>query len=167
MIKKNLFLLIATLTVLTSCKTTAPNLDYQSIAKAALITGIELGPQDNHKLYINSAQWIGTPYRNGGKARSGVDCSGFTQQIYSSTFRKNLKRNTEGQLKQVKKIRKSNLQEGDLVFFSNQYSKRKVGHVGIYLKDGYFIHASSSKGVMISHLQEDYYKKHWLSGGRL
>ena len=64
------------------------------------------------------------------------------------------------------KIKKNKLQEGDLVFFHNGRKKKKATHVGIYLKNGKFIHASTSRGVIISRLNEDYWQKHWLSGGR-
>ena len=77
-----------------------------------------------------------------------------------------LSRSTDGQLKESNKIARRNLREGDLVFFTSRSSRKKVAHVGIYLKDGKFIHASTSRGVIISSLNEDYYRKHWLSGGR-
>lgn len=64
------------------------------------------------------------------------------------------------------KVSKRNLREGDLVFFHNGRKKRIASHVGIYLKNNKFIHASTSRGVIISSLNEDYYRKHWLSGGR-
>ena len=69
-------------------------------------------------------------------------------------------------LQDCHKVSKRNLREGDLVFFHNGRKKRIASHVGIYLKDNKFIHASTSRGVIISSLNEDYYRKHWLSGGR-
>jgi len=63
---------------------------------------------------------------------------------------------------------RSRLQEGDLVFFNTNGNKRKTpSHVGIYLKDGRFIHTSTSKGVMVNNLNEPYYKRTWLTGGRV
>ena len=61
----------------------------------------------------------------------------------------------------------SELREGDLVFFTSRASRKKVAHVGIYLKDGKFIHASTSQGVIVSNLREKYYTQHWLCGGRI
>ena len=66
-----------------------------------------------------------------------------------------------------RRILKRNLREGELVFFHNGNKKRKASHVGIYLKDGKFIHDSSSVGVVVSSLNERYYEKHWLQGGRV
>ena len=69
--------------------------------------------------------------------------------------------------KESNKVAKRNLREGDLVFFTSSRSKNKVAHVGIYLKNGKFIHSSTSKGVIVSNLNENYYTKHWISGGRI
>ena len=74
---------------------------------------------------------------------------------------------TEEQLKESNKIARRNLREGDLVFFTSRSSRKKVAHVGIYLKDGKFIHASTSQGVIVSSLKEKYYTQHWLCGGRV
>ncbi|MFA6833490.1 MAG: NlpC/P60 family protein, partial [Bacteroidaceae bacterium] len=61
---------------------------------------------------------------------------------------------------------KNRLREGDLVFFSTSRTRKQVNHVGIYLKNNLFIHTSSSKGVMVSNLNESYFKRNWISGGR-
>ena len=74
---------------------------------------------------------------------------------------------TEDLKKESNKVAKRNLREGDLVFFTSSRSKNKVAHVGIYLKNGKFIHSSTSKGVIVSNLNENYYTKHWISGGRI
>ena len=120
---------------------------------------------DNHKLYVNAAEWIGTPYRAGGDSRHGTDCSGLVSQLYKKTYRMRLSPITDGQLKESNKIARRNL--GDLVFFTSRSSRKKVAHVGIYLKDGKFIHASTSQGVIVSSLKEKYYTQHWLCGGRV
>ena len=109
---------------------------------------------------------MGVPYRTGGESKRGTDCSGLTCQIYKKVYHTKLSRNTEGQKKESSKVAKRNLREGDLVFFTSSRSGRKVAHVGIYLKDGKFIHASTSQGVIVSRLDEPYYTKHWISGGR-
>lgn len=70
-------------------------------------------------------------------------------------------------MKQASKVSRGKLKEGDLVFFSSRNSRKKVAHVGIYLKDGKFVHASSSRGVIVSHLNEPYYRTHWMRGGRI
>ena len=123
--------------------------------------------KDNHKLYIHASEWIGTPYRAGGDSKRGTDCSGLVSQLYKKVYHTRLSRSTDGQLKESSKISRRNLREGDLVFFTSRASRKKVAHVGIYLKDGKFIHASTSQGVIVSNLREKYYTQHWLCGGRI
>lgn len=150
-----------------SCRTAAPAYDYQELARASLRLGIDIDMKDNHALYVESANWMGVPYRGGGTTKRGVDCSGLTSAIYKKVYRKNLERNSEDQRKKdCRKVKKSKLREGDLVFFHNGRKKKRATHVGIYLKDKKFIHASTSQGVIISHLDEAYWDKHWLNGGR-
>ena len=151
---------------LSSCRSAAPRLDYKALARASVRLGVDIRLEDNHKLYIEAAEWMDVPYRTGGESKRGTDCSGLTCQIYKKVYHTKLSRNTEGQKKESSKVAKRNLREGDLVFFTSSRSGRKVAHVGIYLKDGKFIHASTSQGVIVSRLDEPYYTKHWISGGR-
>lgn len=152
---------------LASCKTQTPRLDYKALAEASRRLDMEIGYTDNPNLYIESSYWIGTPYRNGGNTKKGVDCSGFTKQVFSKTYGVELQRTTQGQTKQIRKVSKGNLKEGDLVFFSSPRSRKRVAHVGIYLKNNLFVHASTSRGVIVSNLKSKYYRQHWLYGGRI
>lgn len=152
---------------LSSCHTSAPRLDYKALAQASVRLGVDIELTDNHKLYINAAEWIGTPYRPGGDSKRGTDCSGLVSQLYKKVYRTRLSRSTDGQLKESNQISRRNLREGDLVFFTSRASRKKVAHVGIYLKDGKFIHASTSRGVIVSSLKEKYYTQYWLCGGRI
>ena len=153
--------------ILSSCRSIAPTYDYQELARASVNLGIDIDMKDNHALYVESANWMGVPYRNGGTTKQGVDCSGLTSAIYKKVYRKNLERSSDDQLKKdCRKVNKRKLEEGDLVFFHNGRKKKHATHVGIYLKEDKFIHASTSRGVSIGNLNEDYWKKHWLSGGR-
>lgn len=153
--------------ILASCGSSAPRVDYQALAQASIKLGMDIDRQDNHKLYINAARWIGTPYRPGGNNAQGIDCSGLTTQLYKETYRIHLPRSTSKQKFEVQRLLTiDELREGDLVFFNSHTSSKKATHVGIYLKDWKFIHASSSRGVIVSSLLEDYYKEHWICGGR-
>lgn len=152
---------------LSSCRTSAPRLDYKALAQASVQLGIDIGMEDNHRLYIDAAEWIDIPYRAGNDNKYGTDCSGLTSQLYKKVYRTRLPRSTDEQLKEANKISRRNLREGDLVFFTSRASRKKVAHVGIYLKDGKFIHASTSQGVIVSSLQEKYYTQYWLCGGRI
>ena len=156
------------LALLTSCKTSTPHYNYRELARASVLLGMDIDLKDNHKLYVESSKWIGTRYRAGGTSHRGVDCSGLVCQLYQKVYRKQLERNSDDQRKEnCRKVSKRNLQEGDLVFFHNGRRKRTATHVGIYLKDNKFIHASTSSGVIVSSLNEAYYRRCWMQGGRV
>ncbi len=89
---------------LSSCHTAAPRLDYKALAQASVRLGMDIGLTDNHKLYVNAAEWIGTPYRAGGDSKHGTDCSGLVSQLYKKTYRIRLSRSTDGQLKESNRI---------------------------------------------------------------
>ena len=163
----NLFLFLIIALYFSSCHTTVPSLNYKELARASIQLGMNINMEDNHKLYIEVAHWIGVPYRPAGNSKKGTDCSGFTAQIYKKVYKKILERDTDGQRnKNCRRISKSNLQEGDLVFFTSK-NRNDVAHVGIYLKENKFVHASTSKGVIVSSLNEKYYTIHWLCGGKV
>lgn len=105
--------------------------------------------------------WEGTPYRYGGANKQGIDCSALIQKIYLSSFNLKLPRTTARQSRQGYPIKKSKLQVGDLVFFKTSLTEN---HVGIFIGDGRFLHASSSQGVTISALNNRYWRsKYWQS----
>lgn len=111
-------------------------------------------------------EYLGTPYRFGGTSDRALDCSAFTQRIFSESASVMLPRVAREQVNIGKKIKKNDLQFGDLVFFYT-YSKRFASHVGIYLGDNLFAHASSRHGVTVSSLESSYYKKNYLGARRL
>lgn len=153
---------------LSSCGSHRFNYDFRDLAVAAIRLDMDIDMKDNHRLYMEAADWIGTPYKYGGTTKKGVDCSGLTSSIYRTVYKKKLSRNAEEQREEdCHRVLKRKLREGDLVFFHNGKKKRSASHVGIYLKDGKFIHASSSVGVVVSSLDEKYYDKHWMQGGRV
>ena len=121
------------------------------------------------KLYKVATSWIGTPYLYGGTTRKGIDCSAFVRAVYQEAFNKELVRPSANQFSvNCRKISKSELSAGDLVFFRTDGQKTSTpNHVGIYLSNNQFIHASSSKGVTIADLTQAYYVKCWLAGGRV
>lgn len=112
--------------------------------------------------------WLGAPYMYGGNDKSGIDCSGMVLQIYKSVYKKDLYRSSIDILnKNCRKIKFSSLEEGDLVFFATSPASKDVNHVGVFLYDDKFIHASSSKGVVISSLTNSYYVRTFKSAGRV
>jgi len=109
-------------------------------------------------------EWKGTPYILGGTGIGGVDCSSFTQIVFSEYFGKTLPRNTRQQLQEGSSVRRNQIHPGDLVFFR---TGRDLLHVGIAMEDGKFLHASVSSGVMISRLDQRYWASRYLTTRRL
>ena len=127
-------------------------------------TGIELNEKDNPKLYEAIDSWIGTPYLYGGCSTDGIDCSCFVGKIYKSVYGVNLHRVSNDIQQDVTPVKRDELREGDILFFTN--SNGRVSHVGIYLKDDMFVHSSTSRGVSVSSLNNSYWQKHFYKGGR-
>ncbi|KUP21108.1 hydrolase [Paenibacillus sp. DMB5] len=107
---------------------------------------------------------IGTKYVSGGVSTNGFDCSGFTMYVFDK-IGINLPHQSGSQYQMGTAISRDNLREGDLVFFNT--SGRGVSHVGIYVGDGKFAHASSSKGVTISSLSDSYYVNRYVGAKRI
>src|SRR5690348_1028029 len=114
---------------------------------ALLNTDVELLADNQLLPYID--EWYGTRYKMGGTTKSGIDCSAFVQAIYLSAFAVNLPRTARDQFKSARIISATELKEGDLVFFNTRVG---ISHVGIYLQNNKFVHASSTNGVKISDL---------------
>lgn len=146
--------------------------DPKEVAMLSDQLGVQLSNTDKEDdrhmaLYAQSSLWLGAKYRYGGLTKKGVDCSGLVYNLYKEAYRKKVPSSTSALTKKAKKISKKDLRPGDLLFFATTNKRKKISHVGIYLKDGYFIHASSSRGVVVNHISENYYKKNWVRNGRL
>jgi cell wall-associated NlpC family hydrolase len=124
----------------------------------------------NLRLYSFIKQWTGTPYVWGGNSTAGIDCSAFVQRLYRAVYDINVPRTSIEQFFARKVELYSNtkyLVEGDLVFFKTMSNNNAVTHVGFYLRNGYFINASSSKGVSLGNLYDDYWSDRYVASGRL
>ena len=112
-------------------------------------------------------RYLNTPYKYGGNSLDGIDCSAFTQSVYQSAWMLSINRSAREQYKQGIVIDdRSVLEFGDLVFF-NTRKRVKPGHVGIYIGDNLFAHASTKLGVTISSLDHDYYNKRYMGARRI
>jgi lipoprotein Spr len=140
--------------------------DQESLAKDYLsqIMGVALSATSNMKLFHFVYDWIGTPYRFGGSTRRGIDCSAFTKELYSEVFNMDINRNSRDIFSMVSPVGRDDLKEGDLVFF--KIHSRRISHVGIYLGNNRFAHASK-RGVAINSLDDAYYKRYFYRGGRM
>jgi cell wall-associated NlpC family hydrolase len=111
-----------------------------------------------HQEYL---KWEGTPHKMGGNNFRGIDCSGFVHQLYDRVFDLKLPRSTRQLAGVGQKISRNHLEPGDLVFFQPPSYPR---HVGIYIGNSKFIHASFSKGVTTSDMNNNYWRKaYWMS----
>ena len=165
---KQICLTILIITIL-SCgggkKTASHKKNNYIIDKYAAILKTSKSEIKNIKLYSFIDSWSGTKYKYGGLSKKGVDCSGFCNILFDQVYSKKIKRTTKELSKGINKKGKNKLKEGDLVFFN--ISKKRNSHVGVYLKNKMFVHASSSKGVIISSLENPYYQKTYNKGGSL
>ncbi len=172
-----IIVLIVFSALMISCETTRPvvNKRYypkysKPSAKATGLRNLESNYYGSNtrtvqSLLSDAERYLGTPYRYGGNTSSGFDCSGFTTKVFSENDYK-LPRRSEDQGKVGRRVEVSRVKPGDLVFFATSGGS-KISHVGIVYdisRDGEvkFIHASTSKGVIISSLNEKYWNKAYL-----
>jgi hypothetical protein len=120
---------------------------------------------ENEKLYRFIDSWIGVPYRIGGMDKKGVECSGFIFLLEKDVFNKDLPRTARTMAEKIKRKYEQDLEEGDLVFFN--FDGQKFSHVGFYLHNNKFVHASTSKGVIISDLKDPWYYKYFTRAGSI
>jgi cell wall-associated NlpC family hydrolase len=128
-----------------------------------LVVNISFG-QTTLDSFIN--EWKGTPYRLGGRSKSGIDCSQFTKRLYKDVYNKQLADVAWKQWYQTKRITKDSLEIGDIVFFSSKTSPSRW-HCGIYIGNNKFVHSSNKReGVKVSDLNEHRYIKSYKGAGR-
>lgn len=125
--------------------------------------GIELQEIKTPALYHESFKWLTTPHKMGHADKWGIDCSGFAKIIYQHVYQIKLNGGSRDIFPTAKSLSRSELKEGDLVFFKVKSSS--ITHVGIFLQKDKFVHTSSSNGVMISSLDDPYWSKYFYSGG--
>ncbi|OJW00496.1 MAG: hypothetical protein BGO52_04855 [Sphingobacteriales bacterium 44-61] len=132
--------------------------------KYAVLLDTEVETLENDPLLSHVDEWYGTRYRLGGTTKKGIDCSAFVQAVYLSAFALSLPRTAREQYKASRIISSTELKEGDLVFFN---TRGGVSHVGIYLQNNKFIHASTSQGVTVSDMFDSYYMRRFIGAGRI
>lgn len=157
------YIVVAMMIILvpTSCTT------KKSVANSPNII-IESVDIKRNRLDVEVEKWLGAPYKYGGQSLEGVDCSGLVVEIYKAVYGKKLYRSSyEIYEKNCYPIKKSELKEGDLVFFITSSKGGRINHVGLYMRDNKFIHSTTKRGVIISDLSENYYTKYFYKAGRV
>jgi cell wall-associated NlpC family hydrolase len=142
--------------------------DYNPLQfKFAILTNSPVEQLTNLRLLVFMDQWYGAPYHFGGSSKDGIDCSAFASLLISSVYDINqLPRMSSDQYHATRRVAKGDLREGDLVFFHTYGKGHRVTHVGVYLYNNRFVHASIA-GVQISNLSEGYYMHHYVGAGRI
>lgn len=133
--------------------------------KYAQLLNVDENKIENKKLYFFIDDWYGTLYKYGGKNKEGIDCSNFSSILYNEVYKKTITGSSATIFIACTVISKNNLEEGDLVFF--KIENDNVSHIGVYLQNNKFVHATVKKGVMIDDLDEPYYKKYFFKAGRI
>lgn len=114
-----------------------------------------------------ACEWLGVPYRYGGNSRSGVDCSGLVCMAFERGAGVTLPRTSIEQANYCKKISRAKAKPGDLVFFVSKKGGKRINHVAIYLGENRVVHSTTSCGVIISSLEDEYWRTHFHSCGRV
>ena len=155
-----------------SCETTHRMNGAESLEeKYARILRVSKDKITNKKLYAFVDEWYGVKYKYAGNSKKGIDCSGLAALLEKNVFGKEISGHSSCIYSKCEKISEKELKEGDLVFFTiNSKPNAKEGqvsHMGIYLQNNKFVHATTKAGVMINDLDEEYYKKYFEGGGRI
>jgi len=136
------------------------------LLKYALMIDADPDDLSDPSLYHFINQWYGVRYKFGGTTPTGIDCSALSQKTYGSVYKVPIRRTSKQQYRHSDHFKRyTEAEEGDLVFF--RINRVRISHVGIYLANGYFVHASRSRGVVISSLTEKYWKRRYAGCGRI
>lgn len=133
--------------------------------KYAIVLDATVEKLTNVNLLKSIDEWWGTNYCMGGSTKDCIDCSAFTQMMMQTVYKVTVPRTAQAQYKLSKQINLEDLNEGDLVFFKTN-GGHNITHVGIYLLNNKFVHASTMKGVMVSDLNDIYWKPRYRGAGR-
>ncbi|MEP6746181.1 MAG: NlpC/P60 family protein [Bacteroidota bacterium] len=132
--------------------------------KYAILMDVPVEALSNLKLFAFIDDWYGTPYHFGGNNKNGIDCSAFSGNLMTAVFGVGLPRMAKEQYSVCEHVKKDDLEEGDLVFFHT--TRKGISHVGVYLGNNKFVHASLNYGVTISDMSDGYYARAFRGGGR-
>lgn len=129
---------------------------------------VNKGNKTQKRIVEEAMTWLGTPYKYAGNEKGvGTDCSGLVLEVYRKIAGKDLPRNSAKQAEFCESLKENQLTEGDLVFFATGKDPDKISHVGIIIDEDSFVHASTSKGVVVSTFSNDYYRRTFKKFGKV
>lgn len=135
--------------------------------KYAIVFDATVEQLTNLALLKDIDYWWGTKYCLGGNSESCIDCSAFTQTVMRDVYGVDIPRTASEQYSNCDKIKSGELREGDLVFFHTRGRGKSITHVGLYVTNNKFVHASTSGGVMVSDLNDAYWQPRFVAAGRI
>lgn len=152
--------------LISACATPSKQSRVTTIGSAhpQVVKGHAVHAEIENRIRDEYRRWKGTQHRLGGAGNRGIDCSGFVREVYKNVFNIDLPRTTNAQVKQGRPILFNALQPGDLVFFNPLSYPR---HVGIFLSESEFVHASKNKGVTLSKIDKYYWRKYYWTARRI
>ncbi|MBB6498931.1 C40 family peptidase [Pedobacter cryoconitis] len=155
-----LIILLAALTVFSSCRSrkTASYKENKEAKAAEVLSNVK-----SKALYRFITDWTGVRYRLGGLDKNGIDCSGFALLLNKEIYGLKLPRRSRDQADVIRNTNPSQLKEGDLIFFS--FGGNGIDHVGVYLNHGFFVHASTTRGVVVDDLTLPAYQRTLIKAG--
>ena len=162
----NKLVVVVVCTILLASCSSAPYYSSSGPSIKVSETRVDLNDSDKVKQILNQqySDWRHVQHRMGGTTKNGIDCSGLVYQTYRTKLGINMPRSTEYQSKTGQTIQQEKLRAGDLVFFKTGIFTR---HVGMYIDKGNFLHVSTSKGVMISNLEDPYWSDTYWKANRV
>ncbi len=157
-----LLVLLTSAVVLSSCGARRHTVKSNTVAAGAADAMANLKSKE---LYRFITEWTGVRYQFGGLDKRGIDCSGFALLLERDIYGRQLPRVSRDQAEVIKDKDASHLKEGDLIFFS--FSGKGIDHVGVYLNDDYFVHASTTRGVVVDNLKLPAYQHAFVKAGTI
>jgi lipoprotein Spr/probable lipoprotein NlpC len=150
--------------ICTGCGKSVGKGQVRELSGSSKVVSLKSSKSVKQQLYSQYKEWKGVRYKANGLSKKGIDCSGFVHLTFRAKLGRKIPRTTSQLSRLGSKISRKQLRAGDLVFFKTGI---KIRHVGIYVEDGKFLHASSSKGVIISRLDNVYWQKHFWHARRI
>ncbi len=141
------------------------HLKFDTIYKFYKSKDIDIVKADNPDLYFEIFEWLNSPYSWGGRSKKGTDCAGFVNSLLNKLYARKFGGSAYALYDKCDTVSSGDIHEGDLLFFN--ISGRHLAHVAIYLQNGKFAHAASHGGVIVSSLEEKYYKRWFYRAGRI